>query len=636
MVNSTASRLPSMAANVLFGALLAGTLLFVVPTLALIGATVAAALAAVIGVGGLFGLWTVYRRELRRRDQALAQERADGALYRRLIERSTDTYIVIDAFGAVRFASPGVARLLNVDPARLEGNYDVMELIRPADRRRVLQEFARVRRQPGATVSLEVGTAGLDGRDTDLDVQATNLIDEPGIEGILLCIRDITPRKRFEDEIQHLAYYDALTGLANRRLFFEQGRHALSVARRRGLPACVFFIDLDRFKQINELLGHETGDDLLKRVADSLRGVLRDTDIMARLSGDEFAVILTEIRDPDAAAHVATRVVESLPVSMVAGGREVPVAASVGVAFYPDDGNDIETLLKAADLAMYRAKTGELGIQYYRPELRAAHDHRLRLEQDLRRGLERHEFQLHYQPVVDLRTGKMVGAEALSRWRHFTHGMVAAAEFISLAESSGLIVSLDRWAAGRAVHQWTTQLEGDVAGWVSVNLSPPSLADRQLPTFIRELVAEHGLEPGVLVLELPDSAVGTDPAAFADLVWDLKRAGAAIALDDYGAGRTSFAQLKTLPIDILKLAPALVHQVGRDPADEGLVAGAIAIAHGVRMKVLAKGVERADQVDWLRAAGCDFIQGYVTGAPVPVEELLHHRRGNAPGETASI
>lgn len=624
-----------MAANVLFGALLAGTLLFVVPTLALNGA-VAAAVASVIGAGGLSALWVVYRRELRRRDLALADSRAAGALHRWLIERGADSYVLVDRLGAVRFASPGVARILDVDPHRLEGNDQVIELIRPADRRRVLQEFARVRRQPGAAVSLEVGATGPDGQDVHLDVRATNLIDEPGVDGILLCIRDITPRKRFEDEIQHLAYYDALTGLANRRLFFEQGRRALSMARRRDAPACVLYIDLDDFKQVNDVLGHATGDELLKRAADGLRGSLRETDVMARISGDEFAVVLTEIRDPDAAGHVATRVLDSLPISMVSDGKEVPVTASIGLAFFPDDGTDLEALLKAADLAMYRAKTNQLGIQYYRPELRARHDDRRRLEQDLRRGLERHEFQLHYQPVVDLRTGAVVGVEALSRWRHFTHGMVAAAEFISLAETSGLVGSLDRWAVGRATHQWTTDLEGRRFAWVAVNLSAPSLADRQLTAFIRDLIAEHALEPGVLVLEMPDFAVGSDPAAFANLMWELKRAGAAIALDDYGAGRTSFAQLRTLPIDILKLAPAFVHQVARDEGDARMAQGVIAIAHGVRMKVLAKGVERPDQLDWVRAAGCDLVQGYITGPPVPAEDLLDPQRGGTQGEIVSI
>lgn len=624
-----------MAANVLFGALLAGTLLFVVPTLALNGA-VAAAVASVIGAGGLSALWVVYRRELRRRDLALADSRAAGALHRWLIERGADSYVLVDRLGAVRFASPGVARILDVDPHRLEGNDQVIELIRPADRRRVLQEFARVRRQPGAAVSLEVGATGPDGQDVHLDVRATNLMDEPGVDGILLCIRDITPRKRFEDEIQHLAYYDALTGLANRRLFFEQGRRALSMARRRDAPACVLYIDLDDFKQVNDVLGHATGDELLKRAADGLRGSLRETDVMARISGDEFAVVLTEIRDPDAAGHVATRVLDSLPISMVSDGKEVPVTASIGLAFFPDDGTDLEALLKAADLAMYRAKTNQLGIQYYRPELRARHDDRRRLEQDLRRGLERHEFQLHYQPVVDLRTGAVVGVEALSRWRHFTHGMVAAAEFISLAETSGLVGSLDRWAVGRATHQWTTDLEGRRFAWVAVNLSAPSLADRQLTAFIRDLIAEHALEPGVLVLEMPDFAVGSDPAAFANLMWELKRAGAAIALDDYGAGRTSFAQLRTLPIDILKLAPAFVHQVARDEGDARMAQGVIAIAHGVRMKVLAKGVERPDQLDWVRAAGCDLVQGYITGPPVPAEDLLDPQRGGTQGEIVSI
>jgi EAL domain-containing protein (putative c-di-GMP-specific phosphodiesterase class I) len=270
---------------------------------------------------------------------------------------------------------------------------------------------------------------------------------------------------------------------------------------------------------------------------------------------------------------------------------------------------------------MYRAKTDESGMQFYRPELRSMMLEQMRLEQDMRQALEHHEFHLHYQPVYSLMTGEMVGAEALSRWRHFTRGVVAASEFIALAERSGLIRSLDRWAIARAIHQRKTMLDGDWVGWVAVNLSPQSITDPDLPAYIRETLDAAHLAPGSLVLELPEGAVVKDAAAAADFMWELKNTGAAIALDDFGVGAASFAQLKRLPIDILKLSHEFVRGIGGDDGDEHLVEATISIAHGIRAKVLAKGVEQDNQVEWLRDAGCDFIQGYLMGAPMSAEDL---------------
>jgi diguanylate cyclase (GGDEF)-like protein/PAS domain S-box-containing protein len=630
MLRNLSPRLMSTAASVLFGALMAGTLLYLVPTLALSGAVVAAAIATVAVVGGLAALGLLHREQLRQAGARLEEERASARLRRFLVEHGGEAYMVVDPSGRVTFTSSNVARVLGIDPATLNGKDGLLDRVRPDDRRRVLQEFARVRRQPGASVGLEVASNRPDDRDLHLDIRATNLTDEPAVGGILLVIRDVTLRKTVESEVQHLAYYDALSGLANRRFFFEQGRTALALARRRGTPACVLSIDLDRFRQVNDLLGHEAGDVLLQRVADALRRAVRESDVVARLAGDEFAVLLADVRDADAAGRAVTRILEGMPMSMAAGGHEVLVTASIGVAMYPDDGEDLEALLKAADLAMDRAKNSDLSIQYYRPELRELITDRMRLEQDMQRALERHEFQLHYQPVFDLTTGAMVGAEALSRWRHFSRGMVAAAEFIDLAESSGLISALDRWALTRAIHQRAATPEGAFPGWVAVNLSAQSLADGSLPDFIREVMERHGAEPGSLVLELPDTAVGIDPAAAARLIHRLRAAGAAIALDNYGTGRLSFSQLRELPVDIVKLGVDFVQGVRRGEAEERFADAAIALAHDLQARVLAKGVERTDQVQWLRQAGCDLIQGYLMSAPVPVDDLLDFARGE-PG-----
>ena len=621
------------AVHFVLGALLGGTALFLVPTLALTGYPVAAIAAAVLWLGGLALLWVLFRREAERTRTAIHAERAAGELFRALVDRGGEAYMVLEPSGDVRFMSANVARVMGAEPRQLEENGGLLDVVRQPDRRRALQALSRIRKDAGSSTSLELRAWHPDGSESFLEVRLTNLIDNPAVGGILVAMRDITPRKTFETEIQHLAYYDALTGLANRRFFFEQGAKALSMAKRHRLPAAVLYIDLDRFKQVNDTLGHEGGDALLKQVADALRNSLRETDVVARLGGDEFAVILTEVRDVDAAARVSRRILENMPDSAVTEGHEVPVGASIGVAMFPDDSEELEELLKAADLSMYRAKSDETGIQFYRPELRNAILDQMRLEQDMKRALEHHEFHLHYQPVFHLMTGEMAGAEALSRWRHFTRGMVAASEFIQLAERAGLIRSLDRWAVARAIHQRKTLMDGGWTGWVAVNLSPHSLGDPGLAAFIRETLAEAELEPGALVLELPEAAVLDDVDAAADLMWELKNTGAAIALDDYGSGTTSFTHLRRLPIDILKLSGDFIRNIGTDNGDERVVEGTIAIARGIRAKVLAKGVERDEQVEWLRETGCDFIQGYLMGAPVPAEDL--HGEVDRPAQSAT-
>ena len=627
---SRSGRTPSPAVYALFGILAAVTMLYFVPVLVVGGQLLPASIAATVWLGGLVALWVFYRRDLRHHADALDRERAGRALYRRVVEQGAEAYVVVTPPGRVAFLSPNLERVLGVDPDRLDQGAGVLDLIRRADRRRVLQEFSKVRRQPGASTVLEADARLPDGSDHCLSLRLTNLTDDSAVRGILVAVRDVTPRKTFESEIQHLAYYDALTGLANRRFFLEQGERVLALSRRQGHRAAVLFLDLDQFHQLNQAMGHEDGDDVLKDVSTSLRRVLRDSDVIARLGGDEFAALLTEVRDPDAVFHVARRLLRSLGDAVVAPGHEAPVQASIGVAMYPDDATDLQGLLTAADAAMCRAKSDNAGVQFHRPEIHVTAADQLRLEQDLRRGLDHHEFHLHYQPVFNIASGDVVGAEALSRWRHMTRGMVAAQDFIELAERSGLIRSLDRWAIARAIYQRKTQLDGGWIGWVAVNLSPRSLTDPDLPRFIRDALTSAGLEPGSLVIEMPEAAVLRDTEAAADLMWEIKNTGAGIALDDYGAGATAFHQLRTLPIDILKLHPGFVRGIGGDDGGEDILQGAISVAHGIRARVLAKGVEHDQQVTWLRDAGCDFVQGYLVGRPVPLEDLtadLHEKAG---------
>lgn len=617
MSPSEQGRAPSTAIQVVFGVLLAGTGLYLVPTLVLNGADLIAAIAAVIWIGGLSAAWYLYRRDLALSRTLLSRERAAHGLYRSLVERGSEAHVVVGRRGEIVFASPNARRVLGADPERLQSLAGLLGLVREDDRRRALRAVVAVRSGAGATAALEVGARRPEGDECHLAVRASNLTDSSDIQGFLVSARDITPRKTFE----HLAYYDALTGLANRRFFFEQGNKALSLARRNRESMAVLSLDLDRFKQVNEVLGHEKGDELLKQVAAALQKTLREADVIARLGGDEFGVVLTEARNPAAVGRVARRVVETMPPTVVAAGHQIPTRASVGVAMFPADAGNLESLLKAADLAMSRAKSEASGVQFFRPELRRMLADQIRLEEDLRQAMEHHEFRLHYQPVFHLASGEMAGAEALTRWRHIGRGVVSASEFIRLAEKVGLIQSLDRWAITRAVHQRTAQPGGNWNGWVAVNLAPQSLRDPDLPAFVGEMLETTDLEPGSLVLEMPAGAVFEEPDIALDLMWALKDAGAAIALDDYGDTAVSFAQLRKLPIDILKLHRDLVVGIGAGHGNEHMIEATISIAHGISAKVLAKGVEREAQVAWLRDSSCDLIQGYLLGSPVPARDL---------------
>ena len=623
---------PSTAVLLAFGVLLAGTGLYLVPTLALNGLILATAIAGVTWLGGIGAVWYLYRASADR--DGPSRERGVRDLHRAVLEHGGEAHVVVDPDGDISFVSPNARDVLGVDPDRLEERGTLLDLVHERDRNRALRTFARVRRSPASSASIEVSVRRPEGGDAHIAVHALNLTHSPVVGGLLLVLRDITSRKAFATENRHLAYYDALTGLANRRFFCEQAEKALSMARRHGEPLAALYLDLDRLKQVNDVLGHEHGDRFLEDVARALRDSVRESDLVGRLGGDEFGVVLAEVRDEQAAGRVANRVLERLPAVVVAAGHEIAVGANAGVAVFPDDADHVEPLLAAAEAAMHQARTTGSRLQFYRSEARRRLADELELEQDMRQAFERHEFRLHYQPVFSLGTGEMIGAEALSRWRHVTRGMVTAAEFIERAEKTGLIRSLDRWAIARAVHQRSSQLVGGWRGWVAVNLSPHSLRDPELPEYVRETLGAARLEPGSLVLEMPEGAVFRDTVAAADLMWALKDAGAAIALDDYGAGSTSISQLKQLPIDILKLQPDFIAAIGADSGDEQLVEATISIAHGIRARVLAKGLERDEQIEWLRDAGCDFVQGYLVGAPVPAEQLAGDRDEPAGRATA--
>ena len=443
--------------------------------------------------------------------------------------------------------------------------------------------------------------------------------------------RDVGERKRLESEFEERAYFDPLTGLPGQRLFRERAKHSLALARRHAETAALLYIDLEGFRALSSKYGRAAGDEVLRAAADRLRQITRESDALARVTADEFLVLLSEVSDEDAIARVARRIREHLAQPLSIGPHSLTLCARIGIAVYPQDAGNYEELLTRADAALERASADGTEIEYYRPELSVHSREQAHLEEELRAAAEHDEFVLHFQPIVATESGHLVGAEALTRgqmagiealarWPHMQR-IMAPAEFIPLAERTGKIVGLDRWAVSAAVRQATVWSERGWHGWISVNLSARSLEDPDLPRYIGRVLEAQKLDPSRLVLEITESAAVRDPETTARVLRNLKNVGARLAVDDFGIGQTSLAYLKHFPVDLLKLDQSFIRDIGSDPKDERLIEVMITLAHRIGAQIIAEGVEDEHQLLWLRAVGCDMVQGFLIGHPVPPEEV---------------
>jgi len=436
-------------------------------------------------------------------------------------------------------------------------------------------------------------------------------------------IRYAIERKKADERMTYLAQYDALTGLANRSLFKELLSQALARAERAGKHVALMFLDLDRFKIINDSLGHDAGDQVLKVVAERLRSRMRKSDTVARLGGDEFTVILEAIGTVQDATNVAQELLHIVGQSIMVQDQEVFVTPSVGIALYPQYGKDPETLIKNADMAMYRAKRqGRNMYRFYTTETNGKASQHLAIESSLRRGLEREEFLLHYQPQIDMNNGRVVALEALLRWQTPERGMIQPDDFIPLAEENGMIVLLGEWVLRTACRQ---NQEWQHAGLppisVSVNLSARQFRQRNFVETVSRILKESGLDPQYLDLELTESLLFESNGATKSRLKELKELGIRISIDDFGTGYSSLSYLKAFPIDTLKIDRTFVGDIPMSEEDSAIASGMIALAHGLHMKVTAEGVETLAQLDFLRERGCDAIQGFLMSPPVPAEEI---------------
>jgi diguanylate cyclase (GGDEF)-like protein len=477
------------------------------------------------------------------------------------------------------------------------------------------------------------------GRELIVQQQAEVELDQEGnLAKVWGTVQDVTQLRRAEEKIQDLAYFDSLTGLANRRWFKERAKRALAIANRYDRQTAILFVDLDDFKRINDTLGHTTGDQLLRQVAKRIVASVRSTDCVvtsqfdeserqsediARLGGDEFTVLLSEIHQLADASVVAERIIDSLRQSLIVGGHEVVVTPSIGIAVSPYDGTDVDALLKHADTAMYHAKrSGKNSYQFFVESMNAASMRRLTLENELRKALDRGELYVHYQPQMDLWEGPIVGVEALLRWHNEELGSVAPTEFIPVAEETGLICSIGEWVLRQACTQaknW--QNEGLPRIRMAVNLSARQLTQAGFTELVRAIIEETGLDPQYLELELTESCLMEDVDHAIEALSALKTTGVSLAIDDFGTGYSSLTHLRRFPIDRLKIDRSFVSNITSDPSDAALAMAVVAMAHSLELRVTAEGVETAEQESFLRDRRCDEVQGYHISRPVNPQKI---------------
>ncbi len=555
------------------------------------------------------------QRELASRNRGLEER------YRLFVERNLAGVYVETAGGHVIDCNDACARLLGwASAAEFLERGGTIKTVEPGGREALL---ARLRHE-GAVANHEVELERRDGS-TLWALENVRLIGEGHgeddvLEGIFL---DITDRKSAEREIERRALHDELTGLPNRNLFADRLAFALSLARRTGQTPAVLFLDVDDLKVVNDTLGHATGDALLRMLADRLRACLREGDTVARIGGDEFTVLLPAVPAEEAATDVARKILEKVSEPFFVGDDEIHVRASVGVAVYPRHGESPESLLRAADGAMYRVKVaGGCGFELAERVETPQGPGRLSLEEELRRGLERGEFVLHYQPQVNIRSGTIVGFEALVRWHHPEQLLVEPKGFISLAEYSGLIIPIGEWVLFEACRQMKAWRDEGLAGMkVSVNVSSRQFYQRDFMGMVRRVLRKTGLPPGSLELEITESLAIQKSDWSAKILEELKEMGVGIALDDFGTGQSSLSYLRRFPIDSVKIDKSFVQDLTRNANVDSIVIATLLLANRIALRTIAEGVETDGQLAFLREHGCLEMQGYLVSRALPAAEI---------------
>ncbi|MFQ5487552.1 MAG: EAL domain-containing protein, partial [Gammaproteobacteria bacterium] len=560
----------------------------------------------------------VYGRDISERRQAQAQMvKLSSAL-----EQIADSVIITNRQGVIEYVNPafeattGYSReeAIGNKPSLVKSGRHEPEFYQQLWRTILCGEIYRdmfINRKKGGALYYEEKTI-------------TPLKDSAGvITHFVSTGKDITRRMEAEERLHHLAYYDMLTNLPNRALFMDRIEHAMSRRRGSAQRLALLFLDLDRFKNINDTLGHDVGDRLLQTIARRITECVREGDTVARFGGDEFAILLEDVASSDAVGQVARKFIEVIEQPIGVDGHELFVTASIGISFFPDDADNANILLKNADTAMYRAKdTGRNTYQFYSREMGTKAFERLSLETSLRHALERGEFLLHYQPQVDIQSGGIIGVESLIRWQHPELGLVQPLKFIPLLEETGLIVPVGEWILETACAQLKAWEEvRGVSPRLSINLSGRQFFDPGLMMQLDQLLRKTGLAPQALELEITETVLMQNDRASRDNLGALQELGLRLSIDDFGTGYSSLSYLKRFPIDTLKIDRSFIRDLTIDPDDAAIVSAIIVMAHSLKLEVVAEGVETREQLDFLKSKQCDAMQGYLFSKPVSAQVL---------------
>jgi diguanylate cyclase (GGDEF)-like protein/PAS domain S-box-containing protein len=564
--------------------------------------------------------WIIENSNRQARDELETSERR----FRALIENSSDVVTVLDAIGIVLYDSPSTERVLGYSMSERVGSSG-FDYVHPEDLDSATAVLRRVMDDGAIAKHLQIRVRHRNGSYVWIDASVSNLLHEPGVGGIVANFRDITQSKRLEDDLSHQAFHDSLTGLANRALLLDRIDHALRRTRDGRSPRlALLYLDLDDFKTVNDGLGHEAGDLILRSTAERISAVLREGDTASRLGGDEFAVLLEELTDPEIAYEVGARVLEAVCTPIDLDGTLVAVNASVGIVVSNGE-EDAAALLRNADLAMYQAKgEGKGRFEIYEAGMHAAVVDRMALKADLRRALLADEFEPHYQPIVDLDSGAIVGVEALARWNHPRRGLIAPAEFIPIAEETGMIVALGSIVLHRAcadTARWQAELGDAAPASVSVNLSPRQIRDRGIVTDVRSALESSGLAPACLTMEITESVLLEETSAVAETLAAIKAIGINIALDDFGTGYSSLSYLDKFPVDIVKIDKSFIDSLAGGARPSPLVSAIVNLGSLLGVGVTAEGIEDAHQLASLRGMGCERGQGYYFYKPMSAAAL---------------